>query len=104
MLMYSTDGQMLPRGNIIARGKRKFADYVLEWKPGIPLAILEAKDNNHSVGKRRSLPSAHVRLRRGRGVHPSQRLSLLWPSCGHRIRNAIACAVNAIMLLGWQRA
>jgi type I restriction enzyme, R subunit len=47
--VYLTDGQVLPRGNMVARGKRKFADYVLEWKPGIPLAILEAKDNNHSV-------------------------------------------------------
>ena len=32
------------------RGKRKFADYILYWKPNIPLAVVEAKDNNHTVG------------------------------------------------------
>ena len=34
----------------MARGKSKFADYVLYYKPNIPIAIIEAKDNNHSVG------------------------------------------------------
>jgi type I restriction enzyme R subunit len=29
--------------------KKKFADYVLSWEPGIPVAIVEAKDNNHTV-------------------------------------------------------
>jgi type I restriction enzyme R subunit len=32
-----------------ARGKRKFADYILFYKPNVPIAIIEAKDNNHSV-------------------------------------------------------
>jgi type I restriction enzyme, R subunit len=32
------------------RGKSKFADYVLYYKPNIPIAIIEAKDNNHAVG------------------------------------------------------
>ncbi len=31
-------------------GDRKFADYLLFHKPNIPIAIIEAKDNNHSVG------------------------------------------------------
>ena len=34
----------------MTRGKSKFADYVLYYKPNIPIAIIEAKDNNHSVG------------------------------------------------------
>lgn len=29
--------------------KKKFADYLLSWEPGIPLAVVEAKDNNHTV-------------------------------------------------------
>jgi type I restriction enzyme R subunit len=29
--------------------KKKFADYVLSWEPGIPIAVIEAKDNNHVV-------------------------------------------------------
>lgn len=33
-----------------ARGKRKRADYILYYKPNIPIAIIEAKDNNHSIG------------------------------------------------------
>ena len=35
---------------MVARGKSKFADYVLYYKPNIPIAIIEAKDNKHSVG------------------------------------------------------
>ena len=47
---YFTAGQVLVRGKTVKRGKRKFADFLLSWKPNIPLAIIEAKDNNHSVG------------------------------------------------------
>ena len=32
------------------RGKAKRADYILYYKPNIPLALIEAKDNSHSVG------------------------------------------------------
>ena len=35
---------------MVSRGKSKFADYILYYKPNIPIAIIEAKDNNHSVG------------------------------------------------------
>ena len=45
-----TDGRVIVRGNSVRRGKRKKADYVLFYKRNIPLAIVEAKDNNHSVG------------------------------------------------------
>jgi type I restriction enzyme R subunit len=31
------------------RAKNKRADYVLFYKPNIPIAIIEAKDNNHSI-------------------------------------------------------
>lgn len=48
--VYLTDGRITVRGNLTSRGKRKFADYVLYYKPGIPLAVVEAKDNNHTVG------------------------------------------------------
>ena len=34
----------------MSRGKAKRADYILYYKPNIPIAIIEAKDNNHSVG------------------------------------------------------
>jgi len=48
---FFTDGQMLLRGNTIKRGKRKKADYLLTHKAGkLPLAIIEAKDADHSVG------------------------------------------------------
>ncbi len=50
-LEYSfTAGRIILRGNITARGKRKSADYLLSYKTNIPLAIIEAKDNNHSIG------------------------------------------------------
>lgn len=45
-----TAGRIILRGQVTARGKRKFADYVLFYKPNIALAIIEAKDNNHCVG------------------------------------------------------
>ena len=45
-----TDGRVIVRGNATARGKRKKADYLLYYKPNLPLAIVEAKDNKHSVG------------------------------------------------------
>jgi type I restriction enzyme R subunit len=47
-----TKGRVIVRGKVVTRGTMKFADYVLYAKPNanIPLAIVEAKDNNHSVG------------------------------------------------------
>jgi type I restriction enzyme R subunit len=45
-----TDGRVIVRGNSTARGKQKRADYILLHKPNIPLAIIEAKDNKHSLG------------------------------------------------------
>ncbi|HIJ80704.1 MAG TPA: DEAD/DEAH box helicase family protein [Desulfuromonadales bacterium] len=46
-----TPGPVVVRGNLSSRNKKKkkFADYVLSWEPGIPVAIVEAKDNNHTV-------------------------------------------------------
>jgi type I restriction enzyme, R subunit len=43
-----TDGKIFVRGKLTARGKRKRADYILYYKAN-PVAIIEAKDNNHSV-------------------------------------------------------
>ncbi len=47
---YFTKGRIIVRGRLVSRGKAKKADFVLYTKPNIPLAIIEAKDNNHSVG------------------------------------------------------
>jgi type I restriction enzyme R subunit len=44
-----TDGRVYVKGNLTTRGKRKRADYILYYKPNIPIAIIEAKDNKHSV-------------------------------------------------------
>ncbi len=45
-----TDGRIIVRGNVIARGKSKRTDYLLYYKANLPIAIIEAKDNKHSVG------------------------------------------------------
>jgi len=45
-----TDGRIYVRGHLTARGKKKRADYILYHKTNIPIAIVEAKDNNHTVG------------------------------------------------------
>lgn len=47
--MSFTDGKIYVPGEITARGTRKRADYILYYKPNIPIAIIEAKDNKHSV-------------------------------------------------------
>jgi type I restriction enzyme R subunit len=45
-----TDGRIIVRGQQHTRGKKKRADYILYYKPNIPIALIEAKDNKHSVG------------------------------------------------------
>jgi type I restriction enzyme R subunit len=45
-----TKGRIIVRGELVTRGKAKRADYILYYKPNIPLAVIEAKDNNCSVG------------------------------------------------------
>jgi len=44
-----TAGRVYVKGHLHTRGKKKRADYILYYKPNIPIAIIEAKDNNHSV-------------------------------------------------------
>ena len=47
--VHFTDGKIYVRGKLTKRGKAKRADYILYYKPNIPIGIIEAKDNNHSV-------------------------------------------------------
>src|ERR1700720_4680811 len=47
---YFTKGRIIVRGKLVTRGKAKKADFVLYYKPNIPIALIEAKDNHHSVG------------------------------------------------------
>src|SRR5215475_15458591 len=46
-------GPVVVRGNISSRNKkkRKFADYVLYREPSVPIAVVEAKDNHHTVSQ-----------------------------------------------------
>lgn len=57
-----TDGKIYVRGKLTARGARKRADYILYYKPNIPIAIIEAKDNKHSVraGIQQALEYANI--------------------------------------------
>jgi len=48
--VYFTKGRIIVRGKLVTRGKAKKADFVLYYKPNIPIALIEVKDNNHSVG------------------------------------------------------
>ncbi len=45
-----TKGRIIVRGKLHTRGEQKRADYILYYKANIPLAVIEAKDNKHSVG------------------------------------------------------
>jgi hypothetical protein len=42
--VYFTNGRIIVRGKLVSRGKAKKADFVLYYKPNIPIAIIEAKD------------------------------------------------------------
>ena len=44
-----TDGRINLKGNIASREAPKKADYILYLNSANPLAVVEAKDNNHSI-------------------------------------------------------
>ena len=45
-----TKGRIIVRGKLVSRGKAKRADYILCYKPNVPIAVIEAKDNTHAIG------------------------------------------------------
>ena len=45
-----TAGQIIVRGKTVERGTAKRADYILYYRPNLPIAVIEAKDNHHPVG------------------------------------------------------
>ena len=59
-----TPGPVIVRGNLSARNKKKkkFADYALFWEPSFPIAVVEAKENNHTVshGMQQALGYAEI--------------------------------------------
>ncbi|BAQ44671.1 EcoAI/FtnUII family type I restriction enzme subunit R [Methylobacterium aquaticum] len=48
--VYFTKGRIIVRGKLVTRGTAKKADIVLYYKPNLPIALIEAKDNKHHVG------------------------------------------------------
>ncbi len=59
-----TPGPVIVRGNMSSRNKKKkkFADYVLYKEPGIPIAVIEAKDNKHTVSQGMQQALAHAEI------------------------------------------
>lgn len=45
-----TAGRIFVKGKNTKRGERKRADIIIYYKPNIPVAVVEAKDNNHTAG------------------------------------------------------
>lgn len=45
-----TAGRIIVRGRLHTRGKRRRADYLLSYHKNQPIAVIEAKDNKHSLG------------------------------------------------------
>jgi type I restriction enzyme R subunit len=45
-----TKGRIIVRGKLVTRGKAKRADYILYYKPNLPIALIEAKDNSYPAG------------------------------------------------------
>lgn len=56
------DGKVIVRGKVAARRTVKSADIVLYHKPGIPLAVIEAKANKHEIGKGMQQGMEYARL------------------------------------------
>jgi type I restriction enzyme R subunit len=48
--VYFTKGRVIVRGKSVRRGEAKKADYILYYKPNMPIAVVEAKDNTFAVG------------------------------------------------------
>ena len=46
-----TDGKISLKGNLAVREKGKRADYLLYLSPNNPIAVIEAKDNNHQISE-----------------------------------------------------
>jgi len=46
-----TKGRIIVRGKLVTRGQAKRADYILYYKPNLPIALIEAKDNRHTLGE-----------------------------------------------------
>lgn len=43
-----TDGRIIVRGRLVSRGRQRRADYLLHYE-GVPLAVIEAKDNSQAL-------------------------------------------------------
>ena len=44
-----TKGRVMVRGKLVNRATPKRADYILYHRPNIPIAVVEAKDNKHTI-------------------------------------------------------
>lgn len=60
--VYFTAGRIIVRGKLASRRKGKRADYLLSFKANLPLAVVEAKDESHSVedGMQQALQYAEI--------------------------------------------
>src|SRR4029453_15529321 len=62
-----TKGRIIVRGKLVTRGKAKRADYILDYKPNIPLGVIEASQLRELLTVRiynMQLPGARPRARR----------------------------------------
>jgi type I restriction enzyme R subunit len=93
--VYFTNGRIIVRGKLVSRGKAKKADFVLYYKPNIPIAIIEAKDNNHSVGEPCGMPRRLSRASVVRVFLPRSSVS----STGHSSHILIRCSTRLLQFL-----
>ena len=91
-----TDGKINLKGNRVTREKPKHADYVLYLSANNPVAIVEAKDNNHSVsyGLQQAMTYAQMMGRSSLNSAACSRrislISLLWTSVTGEVRSRTA--------------
>ena len=67
-----TKGRIVVRGKLVTRDKAKRADYVLYYKPNIPLALIEAKDNARVY---QAVTGPEERQRSSESSHPASSTS-----------------------------
>src|SRR5260221_14688136 len=73
--VYFTKGRIIVRGKRVSRGKAQKADFILYCTPNIPIPVIEAQDNNHTVGPRMQEAPAYA---------PTLELPFVFSSNGHR--------------------
>src|SRR5262249_49265802 len=93
--VYFTKGRVIVKGKLCSRGEGKRADYVLYFKPNLPIAVIEAKDNNHTISSNPNRYDSDTKGNHGGVEYPLFRRTsvhlLVTPGHRGRLPGAVPC-------------